>query len=418
MKQQEANHLVFTATIVGLAVVLAVTLFFWLFLSARISIEVEPKNAVVTVDNAPISNSDGKASSRVKLGKHIIKVEADDYIGFKEEVTLSRGKNYSKKITLSKAPEPIEIAGSASNIAISGSDIFYQDPSDNLIYKVTTETNGSEIKIKSKQAITAKPIVADKIIWSPTRELLLLKRGTAISLFDFKKYDFLHQEEKPFGSSIGDIAWAPDNSRIAYYFAPPGNERSLIFSDASNQNIFRAVNLAELHINDPYLAFSPDSEWLVIIPRNNNFDENKIYLLNVYTKEIRLVNDAGNQKEAVFSADNQKIIYSTYSTDPNNPIHRDLSVMNLDGSDKKSLGIAARATDIRFWNDQNKIFLLKNTGNSKLELVDLINNNITDFFFKGQSGSNISEVILNNEKSGVIFISDGKLYFVRLEGND
>jgi len=350
----------------------------------------------------------------------MLKVESDDYIGYKEEITLARGKNYSKKITLKTAPMPIEIAASAQFIAVKNNEIFYQNPSDKLIYLSKIKFSaGGEIQPESTQAITSSAIEnVDNILWSPTRELLLLKRGTDVNLFDFKKYDFVNQQEALFGHYIGDIVWSPDNSRVAYYYAPPSGEKSLIFSDAANKDIFRAANLKNLNINNPYIAFSPDSQWLVIIPRNQNFEENKIFLMNVFTKEVKEINSTGNQKEAIFSSDNQKIIYSTFSSNPNNLIHRDLSVMNLNGSEKKSLGVSAKASDVRYWNNPNKVFLLRTTENSKLELADLLDNTLTDFFFKGQNQTNISEIILSGNNSGAVFVSEDKLYYVKLVGND
>jgi len=379
-KNLKANKLVFNAAIVGGAVILALFIFLVFFLRVRISITVEPKNAIVTVDNAPLKVSNGKASASVPLGKHTIKVEADDHIGFKEEVSLSRGHNYSKKVTLSSAPAPIQIADGAANIAMFNNQVFYQNTSDKLMYRVEI-TASSEVTAGQPQAITAKPISANKILWSPTAELLFLRSGGSVNLFDFKKYDFLHQAEQLFSNDVGDIAWAPDNSRVAYVYMPPGGERTLIFSDKTNQTIYRAADLKALNIENPYIAFSPDSAWLVIIPRNSNFADNKIYLMNIYTKEIKAAGDAGNQKEAVFSSDSNKIIYSTFSSDPNNPAHRDLSVMKLDGSDKKSLGIQAKATDVRYWSDSNKIFLLGSADSSKLKLIDLLSGGQSDFYF-------------------------------------
>ena len=269
-----------------------------------------------------------------------------------------------------------------------------------------------------KEKITAKPIEnVNNILWSPTKELLLLRRGRSVSLFDFKKYDFVSQSEVNFSNDVGDIAWAPDNSRIAYVFMPPGGERTLIFSDKTNQTIYRAADLRALGIENPYIAFSPDSTWLAIIPRNSDFNGNKIYLMNIYTKEVKLVGDAGNQKEAIFSADSKKIIYSTFSTDPNNAMHRDLSLMKIDGSDKKSLGVGVKATNIRLWSDPNKVFLLQTAESSKLLLKDLTSGSISDFYFKGIQQSKITEIILNNTKNGAVFVSNGKLYFVKLTSN-
>lgn len=418
-KEYGQSKLVRSAVIIGSITIFALIVYLAFFLHVRVSIEVNPANSIVTIDNKPMEVRNGKSSFPATLGKHTIKVEANDYIGYKEEIVLKRGRNYSKTITLTKAPTPVEIAANASNIAINGNEVFYQNNNDHLIYRATIEQDQSgSASIKDNQAITSKPITnTDKIVWSPSKDLMLLKRGGTVNLFDFKKYDFVHQEEVLFGNDIGDIVWSPDDSRIAYYYAPPSGERSIIFANKTNGTKYRVTNLAEIGINDPYLAFSPNSEWLIMIPRNRNFAENNIYLINVFTKAVQKVDDTGDQKEAVFTSDSQRIIYSTYSTDKNNSYHQTLSAMNLDGSDKKSLKLAGKASDIRYWSEPSKIFLPRTGDSSKLVLYDLNTGSVTDFYFRGQSDSDISEIVLNEDKSGAVFVSKSKLFYIKLEGN-
>lgn len=404
--------------LIAFFVVFAVLIYFLFFMHAKVSVQVVPENAIVTLDNRPTAVSGGSASFVTTLGKHTLRVEADKYVGFKEELNLTRGQNYSKKITLTKAPEPVEIVASAQSIAVKDNDIYYFNPADRLFYlaKVTYSADGTAT-VASAQPITSKPTANfDKIVWAPNRELVLIKRGTSIYTLDFKKYDFVNQNEVLFSNNVGDIAWAPDSSRIAYSYAPPDGEKSLIFSDAFNQNIFRAANLAEQGINDPYIAFSPSSEWLVIIPRNQNFDQNQIYLMNVYTKAVKSVNTDGNQKEAAFTLDSKKIVYSTYDGNLNNPVRQLLSVMDLDGTNKKAFGIAARASNTRYFKDPNQIFLSAVAGQSRMVLVDVSSGKTSEFYFSGQS-SGISEIFLNDQNTGAIFISAGKLYFVKLVSN-
>lgn len=405
--------------LIGFSILTAILIYFLFFTKAKVSVEVVPTSAVVTLDNKPSAITNGSASFVTSLGKHTLRVEADNYIGYKQEVNLSRGRNFSKSITLTKAPTPVKIAENAQYVAISGDNVFYFNPTDKLFYLAKIHyITGGQAEVASAQAITSKPLVSfDKIIWSPNCELVAIKRGTSVSVLDFKKYDFVHQNEISFGNNIGDIAWSPDNSRLAYYYAPPSGEKSLIFSDANNQNITRVVNFAEAGIENPFLAFSPSSEYLTIVPRNQNFDQNKIYLLNVYTRTITPSNSAGNQKEALFSADSKKIIYSTYSDNQQNPVRQILSVMDLNFSNSKSLGIAAKATDIRLWQNFDQIFLPVNSTRSKMMVVDLNTGQTSEFYFTGQSDSNISEVALNGQKNAAIFVSKSILYFVKLEGN-
>lgn len=415
-KQQK---LIFRMALIGFFVIFAILIYFLFFMHAKVSVQVMPENAIVTLDNRPTAVSGGSASFVTSLGRHTLRVEADKYVGFKEEINLARGQNYSKKISLTKAPEPVEIVASAQNIAVKDNEIYYFNPADRLFYlsKVSYAADGTA-SVASTQPITSKPTGSfDKIVWAPSRELVLIKRGTSVYTLDFKKYDFVNQNEVLFGNDIGDIAWAPDSSRVAYSYSPPDGEKSLIFSDPFNQNIFRAANLAAIRIDNPFIAFSPSSEWLAVIPRNQNFDQNQIYLMNVYTKAIKLASPDGNQKEAAFTSDSKKIVYSTYDSNLNNPVRQLLSVMDLDGTNKKAFGIAARASNTRYFKDSNQIFLPSVSGQSKMVLVDVSSGRTSEFYFSGQGNSNISEIFLNYQNTGAIFISAGKLYFVKLEGN-
>ena len=419
MTQPEQKTLILRMIIAAFVVVLALLAYLLFFSRAKVEIEVSPDSSVVTLDNRPAQLSDGKAKFYAILGDHTLKVEADDYVGYKEEIELKRGSNYSKKITLQKAPSPIEIGANVQYIAIKDNEVYYQDGGDKLFYKIKIAFDaGGQPQVEAKQAITSEPIaVVDAMIWSPTKELVALKRGAVVSMLDFKKYDFVGQNETVFGADIGDIVWSPDNSRLAYYYAPSLGERSIIFADKTNSVMTRAANLKELGIENPFLVFSPNSKWLAIIPRNKNYDQNKIYLMNVYSKEIKTLIDNGNQKELTFSLDSQKIIYSTFSANQQNSVQRELYVAKIDGSEKKKLAVSAKATDSLFWSDTDKIFLHQSLDGCKLKLLDFSSLEVIDFYFKGQNDSNISEILLNDQKSGAIFVAKGKLYFVKLTSN-
>ncbi|PIU24048.1 hypothetical protein COT12_03120 [Candidatus Berkelbacteria bacterium CG08_land_8_20_14_0_20_39_8] len=415
---KKQSVLILRMALVVFAIVVAVVIYLVFFIHAKVSVEVVPTSAIVTLDNQPTAVVNGNASFVTTLGKHTLRVDSDNYVGYKEEINLTRGRNFSKKITLTKAPEPIKITSKANHIAIQDNNVFYQNPENQLFYMKTINFNTSGDNLIFEKQISSTPInPSSTVIWSPDKDLLLVKSGSSVDLVDFKKYDFVHQSITHFGDYIGDIVWAPDNSRIAYYYAPPSGERSLIFSDANNQNIFRAANLADLGIENPYIAFSPDSQYLTIIPRNTDFSKNKIYLMNVYTKEIKLLIDSSDQKEAVFSADSQKIIYSTYSSDSSNLLHQTLSVANIDGSNIHSLGISAKASDIRYWQNANQIFLPIDLVRSKMILVDIDSGKTLEFYFNGQKDSAINEIYLSNDEKEAIYVSNWELYFVKLISN-
>ncbi|MCX6812389.1 MAG: hypothetical protein NTW79_02095 [Candidatus Berkelbacteria bacterium] len=413
-KKSTISYLSQVALIVGGVLVVALILLFTVFSKTKIYLTVDPANAVVTLDNKPLIITDGKVNASAKIGQHILKVEADDYIGFKEQISLGRGRNFSKTISLVGAPKPTVIADGAKFITLSGNQIFYQNQSDKIIYRSNFGLDSSGgITINSTTPISVPIAGTPDLIWSPTRDLLVLKRGTTATLFDFKKYDFLNQKETPLSSDVGDVVFAPDNSRIAYVYQPAGGERSIIFTDLGGGNVFRAANLKSLNIFDPQISFSPDSQWLSIVPRNQSFGENKIYLMNVYTKEVRLIDSDGDQKSAKFSPDSQKIIFSTFVAGQKN---FDLSVINLDGTNKKKLNASGDASQLKSFDLGGKIFLPSSSGSGKMGMYDVNTGASLDYFFKLDSAK-ITEIALTENRNGVFFVSDGKLYFVTLKSN-
>ena len=419
MTNKIAKRIYIASAIAVGVLILAAVLFFTLFYKGLVTINVDPKNAIVTIDNAPQEVKNGEVSARIKFGSHKIKVEADDYVGYQEEVTLKRGFNYSKTLTLKKAPIPSKLADNVKYLFFKDKKVYYQNSSDLLFYRgdLIVESNG-QVKIANLIKITDKPIAnADNIQWSATGELLMIKRNKIAYSFDFLKYDFINQVETVFSDDVGDIVWSPDNNRVAYYYKPGTGERSIIYADKSNSNVFRAVNCRDLNIVDPYLVFSPDSKWLAIIPRNNEFSQNKIYIQNVYTKEIKVINDAGSQKEAIFSGDSDKLLYSTFSTDLNNETRRDLSIMKIDGNEKTSLNTSSQAKIARYFSDRSKTLLLNFSGGNKMILVDTNASKVSNYYFEGQAEAKITDFQIDEKDNGIIYIDSGNLYFVKLEGN-
>jgi hypothetical protein len=338
-KLTRSIYLVISLVIVTLSVTL------WVVTHSFITIQLSPRNATLVIDGKDL-NSSGNSIVRkfVSPGTHQVEVEADDYIGISESIDFRRG--FPKKIIISllEKPAPTSIADGGEFLTKGNNfnEIYYLN-GGNTLYKakIKVDENG-KAQPSEVMPITGPTVNAvEEIIWSPTKELALFKRSTEVTLFDFKKYDFVNQTEDLWGNDIGSIAWAPDNSKIAYCYAPAGGEQSLIFANLTNTEITRVFNFKDYGIDNPLLRWSPDSEWLLVIPRNQDADKNHIYLFNSYSRSMTEIADTGNQLDAQFSPDGNKIIYSTYSKDPSGQVNSVLSVMNTDGSNKKSLGVYA-----------------------------------------------------------------------------
>ncbi len=397
---------------------------------SNIKITVDPVDSVVTIDNAPIKlNNKGFASVKVKPGKADLRIEADGYIGYSQIIDLKPGRSISKEFQLKKNPNPISIGDTqeaGNNVQfISEADednsLFYLGDNGSTLFKAKFEIDeNNNTKILYNRAISNPPLSGiEKIIWSPNKDAAIFKKDNGIYFFDFKKYNFVSQEEVKYGENIGDVAWSPDDSKIAYYYAPPNGEKSLIFANKTNTEMTRVANFAEMGIDDPYLSWSPNSEWLIVIPRNKDYGSNKIYLFNAYTRTFKTVVDSGSNIEAVFNRAGDKIIYSTYSIDPASPVKQILSIMDINGDNKQSLNIRAFIPKIVFLNNVSyDIIVATYNAESTTESMFLFDyNKKEDAGFKINLDPDvyIKEMSISKDDKMLFYIANDKFYAMSLK---
>lgn len=405
-------------------IAVALLLLFWFFSRSFITVKVSPINAKVTIDETVIRTTvSGVAKAVSEPGSHQVKVEADGYVGISQEINFSRGLMKRIEVQLKKLPKPLLIGKDATYLT-KGSDFnggYYLGDNGKTIYrmKVGLDTNGNVSLIDNRAITDARFSNIAEIIWSPTKELALLRKSSGeITLFDFMKYDFIHQTETAWGRDIGSVAWAPDNSEIAYYYAPAGGERSLIFSNLTNTEITRVADFKELGIENPILRWSPDSSSLLVIPRSSDLSKNKIYLFSAYSRTLKAVADSGNQADAVFSPDNNKILYETYSQDPANPVPYLLSVMNSDGSEKRSLDLRADLKKVVWAKDSKNIIVATYDLGTKQESIfsfDTEKKEKAGFTIKDLSNIYIISLVMSDDGNILSYETKDGIYALKVE---
>lgn len=401
----------------GILVAVAIILYI-LVNRSTLNVVFTPSLAIVTLDNAPVNAlPNGTAKITTKPGAHTLKVEADGYAAQILNLDLQGGRSKSLKIDLVKIPEPLVLPFNTitdipvNNISLGDEDnsVFYLGNNKSAIYKVKFNADKT-IQIVS-QVTNPGLSGINEIIWSPSKDAALFKKGSSAYFFDFQKFNFVSQQETKFGDDIGDVAWSPDNSKIAYSYAPASGERSLIFADRSNTVIRRALNFNDLNIQNPYLVWSPSSELILIIPRNTDPGTNKIYMYNAYTTEFKSITDTGNNTEASFSPDGNKIIFSSVSNDPTNPVKSALSIMNSDGTEIKDLGIKANVSKVA-WIDNSNIAIATFDPETTKEVLFRYNvdSRQKTGFSIPLAGIFVNSMLVSPDKKTLYFMANSKLY--------
>lgn len=395
-----------------------------------VDISASPSNSIIRINNAPVPlDGSGKAKIKVKPGKATLTVEADGYIGYSQEMILKRGKTFAYSVVLKKNPIAVvdEIGltekSKATFLSIAEEDnsIFYLSDNGTALYKAKFQVDQEKnISIIYNRKISNPPLSGIKdIVWSPKKDAAIFKKDNGAYFFDLKKYNLVSQEEVKYGEYIGDIAWAPDDSKIAYYYAPPSGEKTLMYSNKINSEPTRVANFLEMGIENPYLKWSPDSEWLIVIPRNKDASTNKIYLFNTYKRTFTTVSDAGNNVEAIFSPDSSKIFYTSYSPDPSNPVKLTLSVMDKDGGNKKDLSVRALMPKVALLNknDSDIIVATYNTEKQRdsLFIYNLAEKKDSGFRINLAAKMYVNSLCISNTDEILFYLADNKLYALSLK---
>ncbi len=409
------KKLTYRAYLISAVIVLAIVFGVWILSNSFVSVKVSPREASVFVDGEQVDvNSFGFAKKRLSLGSHFVKIELDGYVSSIKSLTLKRGVTNNQNIVLKENPPIVDIAKNGKFIAKGNNpdEFFYLGNNGGAIYKAKVQLSDNGTILTSSDPVTNSNLFGiEEIIWSPKKDLALFRKSDGVYLFDFKKYDFVSQTETLWGENVGNIAWSPDNSKIAYYST---EDKTLIFSSLDNSNKQRIINLEGEGINDPKLFWSPDSEWLALIPNNKSKNSNKIYLLNAYSRALQELTPAGNNFDAVFSPDSNKVYYSLKTKLIDDAT---VSVINKDGTNDFELGLTAEAKNIFFLGGDD-ILAAGADGENLEESIfkfDLKNNKQKDFSIKLPENDQVSTLLTANDNNIVIYETENGVYAMKIK---
>jgi len=373
-------------------------LIYFFYKNTSVKIVANPDNAKVFIDNQNYAN---KEKIFLKPGTYQLKVELDDYITYQLEIKLMLGAQKVLAVDLRKLPMPEKVTndtGKFPALTPEKKSIYYLSNGGKTIFSIED--------ILAKNLIT-EPISPNffanvtNINWSPDMNLAIVKEeGSKTFLYDFKRYDLLHQEFTPFDDGIGDVVWSPDSQNIIYYYAPTGGETTLIRATETNTEKDRIYNFLNTNIRNPQLSWSPDGLDVLLVSGK------KLYILNLYTKELIPLFVDKNIIQAEFSPTNKILLVAddgTYLTDKN-------------AENIQKLDFKTTLNKITFFDDNNLIIVEKNANNiDNFYFYNLQNNQKNELVYNAKSKINPVNAILTSDKVNIYFESSGFLYRMKVD---
>ena len=408
---REQKKLILAILIVVSVTLTAILLYYLLLNKASISITVTPKDARVLVNNKDETvNASGISKFDLSPGNYTLDVVAEGYVPYSTKLTLKGGNRIEKLIDLQSLPKLTVLDSSAGLMQkFDASQVAYLGVNHTTLISTQAirSTNGDVVSTGQKPMTPNVFSNVDKVIFSPDRQLALIKIGTDVYLYDFNKYDIIHQDMKKIGSDIGDIVWSPDQTHLAYYYAPKTGERSLIISDILNQSPDRRLNLNDL--DNPSLEWSPDGNQLLIVGHGDQDSQNRIFTYDVYLKTLRNLTDGGILG-AKYVSGGSKILYFVSNNDPKNPVKSEVWMMDNTGLNKKTTGIHAYPGSSYFQNDNQYIFTTIDDSGSHLVLADFKTQKISTIYFDQPKEFVLSNAQLSSDGKILYLDANGKLY--------
>lgn len=379
---------------------IATAVFFGFFYQASLVINITPAEAEILV-----AGSQHRSNEKIKLkpGSYEIKITSPNYITYEKSTSLKIGQAKTLNIDLRAKPGTVKALQNKISFLTSGENdksLFYLANDGKTLYQL------NKIDQATPEIVAITPDIFNNltnVIFSPNRLLAILKKDANNYLYDFNRYDLLHQEINDWGTGIGEMIWSPDGEQIVYYFAPENGEITLIRSNRDKTEEERIYNFKDTSIRNPHLRYSLDGQKILVFT-------DKVYLFDVYSKALAEVKEAGKVIYAGFTPDSQNIILETIDG---------LVIMDFAGQNQIKLDINTQLNKLAWLDSTSFVYAKSNLGASdSFYKYNLKSKNTTEYFYNSEDTIIATDLVAVNNGQKIFFSNEGYLYSVNLTEKD
>lgn len=389
----------------------------------KITLENTLSDTILTVDGTTLPTK----SQKLTLGKHNIVLSKAGYIPHILNVDLKPFSRIDINTPLRAIPTAKSLVSEsafAADFSSDGKTFFYLGNGGKTLYKTSVTTDSKGQQITQRVAVTPDVLPAiNKVLFAPDFSVALFKKTDSdTGIYDFKRYDLLNQTYTSWGKDIGGVAWSPDSSLLAYYYAPANGERSIITSNKDHTKITRLFDMRTVGVDNtsqdpsgPKLYWSPDSKNIAIVTNG------QLYILNVATRILTPI-AKDDITDLQFSPDSSHILYTQGNHLEWQEVQtvdalKDKADSNHVGQIKvgpaKKISIDAEASKSVFTTDERQIIIL--TRENGIKQIDLTNNLKVNPFYLKDDTSQITDLGLSADNSVLYALDKEKLLVIPLD---
>lgn len=376
--------LILTIAILGLA-----GFVFWrYFYLGTLVLDVTPSDALVTVDDKPTPDR----TIELTKGTHRIEVSAPRHRTEEFSVESGYGSQASKKVTLISLPKPAKIIdGPLRSVASTPQKdrLFFAKDGVLYQYDLTAPAGTPGLPITPRLENVAE------VVWAPNFQLALLKKTDGeIGLYDFNRYDLLHQEYRPYGKEMQRVVWSPDGDGFYAEYKAATGEHSLIKANPTNTSQTRLQGLASFPIAN--FVFTANTTTSLLFSGTDQKQPADIVRFDAHQKIFAPITDTGNAYGPVISPERTKIAYID---------NGELVAADSEGKNKRNLGVRAKINNYAFANETTLIAFTANT----VTVINVTDGTSKEFAVYAPSEAITDLIALPNSKS-LYYLFQNDLY--------
>jgi hypothetical protein len=382
-------------------VILVVAVFALFFYQARLTVIPTPGDAELLLNGQPISAG---TPQKLPPGHYELVTRATDYLSETTGLDLSIGENRTVTINLRLIPEIQRMTSDVRFVVPTASatkELLYLGKGGRQFFRLPT-TTGSDGQFKA-EAISAERFQnLTNVAWSPDRTLAILQTSDGRTmLFDFKRYDFLSQEERDLGSNLRSLAWHPSEKTIIAFESTPAGERSLVRADILSGKTERLIDLRAYQLTDPILSWSPNGRKLLLI-------ENGIYLYDITTRSVTKLAKSDGAKAASWNPASEQIVVEFADN---------LAIIKLSDQSLIELAFRVPLAKTTWLSDGNGLLIASpsDQNHDTFTLYSLANQTKTTYRYRTSSPVLVQALFTSNDGSQAWFVSNDTLWGLLLE---
>jgi hypothetical protein len=375
-------------TLVLVSIVVVVLIF--LYYNTSITVITEPANAKISINGQELLSGE-KLS--IKPGDYILRIRMDEYVDYDSIVNIGLGEKEIVNVSLRKEPIPEKIISSPGKFLTTSAD-------KRSLYFLSGKTMyiAENIFLDAPKIEAISPEFFENvtdIIWSPDRSLAIIKQNQQSSLYNFKRYDLLHQEIMPYrDDGIKNVVWSSDSKHIMYYYEPNPNERTLIKATPANKDKEVAYNFLNTDIRSPKISWSNDQRNVLLVSNN------ALYLIDLLLNDLKLISHDKIVSESRFTSQGDIIMIAKDGT----------YIVDRNGQLLAELDFHTNLQRITFVDDDNVLIAQREDNRYKFYIYNLITSEKKELVYNHKYTINPIDQVITADGKRLYFESNNYIY--------